>query len=409
MSTTNELCGSQAIDPEVMPNNSPQIISYSQPMTNEETPSLSKMKKPRKRNRTLSGPGPYSAIKIAKLSAEKVTPKNTPAEKVTSKNTPAEKVTPKNTPAEKVTPKNTPAPKKKPTLIDLQESINDMRHQIAGTVAQAVAQSMEIWQNKWVETVHQLIDQKISDHMDVVKNDLKDIREKVQTMEKNITEDHELDNRVHELEASKKKTESENISRDDNITMLSKRVEQLENTAAQDKMVTDIVAQHQKYLEHMESTKRAKNLIIYGITEKQTLAVEEPNTDLGDVEKVSEIFQFLDMTSIKIVHMQRLGKTPENNASRPRPILVSLESTSERNNVLDVANKLKQGPETFRKIYIKKDVHPAIRREYERLRKVEKEEREKPQNQGKTVKYEQETRQVTVNGLPIDSFHPQLF
>ena len=54
-------------------------------------------------------------------------------------------------------------------------------------------------------------------------------------------------------------------------------------------------------------------------------------------------------------------------------------------------------------------MHPAVRREYERLRKVEREEREKPQNQGKNVKYDNETRQVTIDGTPIDFFHPQLF
>ena len=60
-------------------------------------------------------------------------------------------------------------------------------------------------------------------------------------------------------------------------------------------------------------------------------------------------------------------------------------------------------------MYIKKDVHPAIRRETARLRKREREEREKAENVGVNVTYDWKNRVLTRDGVVIDRFTPRFF
>ena len=58
---------------------------------------------------------------------------------------------------------------------------------------------------------------------------------------------------------------------------------------------------------------------------------------------------------------------------------------------------------------LKKDVHPLIRKELNRLREVEKREKEKPENQGLNVYYDGTRREVVVNGNVVDKFRPSFF
>ena len=60
-------------------------------------------------------------------------------------------------------------------------------------------------------------------------------------------------------------------------------------------------------------------------------------------------------------------------------------------------------------MYIKKDVHPAFRKEMWRLYEAEKRERDRPENQGKTVIFDKEERVLTVDDVIIDRYNPQLF
>ena len=60
----------------------------------------------------------------------------------------------------------------------------------------------------------------------------------------------------------------------------------------------------------------------------------------------------------------------------------------------------------FKNIYIKKDIHPAIRIELGRLRKRAYDEKEKPENVGATIAYDPKNRVVTRNGVVIDRFYP---
>ena len=172
----------------------------------------------------------------------------------------------------------------------------------------------------------------------------------------------------------------------------------------ENKCISDTLLQHQKYLESIEASKRASNLIITGLPEDEFTFNDE--TFRSDEGKVQLILNEIDQPTVGFEECIRLGKLP---ATHPRVLLVKLRNPQDRKSVLQNAKQLKQKQSPLNKVYMKKDVHPGIRREYERLKKVEKEERNKPENQGKNVVYVKETRQITIDGQVVDSFHVQLF
>ena len=73
------------------------------------------------------------------------------------------------------------------------------------------------------------------------------------------------------------------------------------------------------------------------------------------------------------MYAQRLGNNVNNRDGIPRrrPILVTVASRCARDVVLEKAKVLKTSGDTL-KIYIKKDVHQAVRAEWKRLHDAEK-------------------------------------
>ncbi|KAF0306550.1 hypothetical protein FJT64_021959 [Amphibalanus amphitrite] len=75
-----------------------------------------------------------------------------------------------------------------------------------------------------------------------------------------------------------------------------------------------------------------------------------------------------------------------------------------RKTVLENAHQLKTKDAVFRSIYVKKDVHPIVRKELDRLRDATKREKERPENQGKNVRYDYRERKVYVDDVVVDSY-----
>ena len=86
-----------------------------------------------------------------------------------------------------------------------------------------------------------------------------------------------------------------------------------------------------------------------------------------------------------------------------------LKCPLKRKSILNDAKKLKDAGDEFKKIFIKKDVHPCIRKELYRLREAERRESEKAENAGKEVKYDHANRTLSVNGTIIDRYMPIFF
>ena len=101
--------------------------------------------------------------------------------------------------------------------------------------------------------------------------------------------------------------------------------------------------------------------------------------------------------------IERFGD-PEK-ARIPRPIRVKLENAKSRNEIGANAevHKHKEG---FGKVYVKKDVHPAIRVENVRIHKLIKHEKSRPENQGCNIVYDWKARVVKRGEVIIDWFNP---
>ena len=130
---------------------------------------------------------------------------------------------------------------------------------------------------------------------------------------------------------------------------------------------------------------------------------------MDDQSKVERILheagydEDVDLTNWEV---KRLG---QENDRRKRPILVVVDNQKQRNNILDKAKNLKEKREPFSSIYVKKDVHPAVREELGRLRKRERDEKERPENQGVNIVYDKQQRVLLRDGLVIDRYAPSYF
>ena len=172
--------------------------------------------------------------------------------------------------------------------------------------------------------------------------------------------------------------------------------------------LTEVVSQQQRFLESLDAEKRACNLIITGLKEDGPLSVEEDSAHT-DEEKIVLVLKKIGQENIAPVSVTRLGERRPGLHTRNRPVKVVLHSPGIRKGILSAAARLKQSGPDFARVYIKKDTHPALRKEYDRMRRSEREERNKPENQGKEVRYDRDTRCITVDGIVVDRFKPTFF
>ena len=93
-----------------------------------------------------------------------------------------------------------------------------------------------------------------------------------------------------------------------------------------------------------------------------------------------------------------------------RLLKVTLSDSNSRDEILRFAKQLTQSEtEAFRRIYIKKDLNPFVRKELSRLQEVTKRERVKPENAGKHVLLDGRTKKVLVDRVEVDGFKKHLF
>ena len=70
---------------------------------------------------------------------------------------------------------------------------------------------------------------------------------------------------------------------------------------------------------------------------------------------------------------------------------------------------LKKAAENFKKIYVKKDIHPEVRKEWKRLHAAERTEMERAENAGCVIHFNIKERILYRNGVVIDSWNLQAF
>lgn len=164
-----------------------------------------------------------------------------------------------------------------------------------------------------------------------------------------------------------------------------------------------IIHNQQLYLETLDNKERRCNLVITGLSEDPD---EIGETDNEKVVKVLQTARYTDDVELARWEMKRLG---QDNERRKRPLLIKMENQMKRDAVLRVARNLKDARGPLSTVYMKKDMHPAVRKEYARLRKREQEEKEKPANVGANINYDRKNRVLLRDGIIIDKYSPQFF
>lgn len=178
---------------------------------------------------------------------------------------------------------------------------------------------------------------------------------------------------------------------------INKKVEELQQQV--DKQA-DIIAKQQRFLESLDRKERECNLIVMGIPEDNE-ALDGATTDREKLAKVWETAR----ATCRVKSMRRLGRPAvAGQGERRRPVLVTVESREDRDATLAVAKHLKSAGERYKKVFIKKDVHPSVREEWKRLRESEKRERERPENVGCNISLNVRERKLYKDGLVIDEW-----
>ena len=165
----------------------------------------------------------------------------------------------------------------------------------------------------------------------------------------------------------------------------------------------EIAHNQQLHLESRDRLERQRNLIVRGVSEDSDDVGPDDPTKIRNILRASECP--VDVSGLPV---KRLG--PPNDRRR-RPILLILNTPQDRNDIVESGKRLKSGANAnspFSTIYLKKDIHPAIRKEHRRMYDRLNEEKLKPSNEGCNLEYDWKNR-VLRDGVVIDRFFPKFF
>lgn len=159
----------------------------------------------------------------------------------------------------------------------------------------------------------------------------------------------------------------------------------------------------QRTLERLDAKERSTNVVLMGIEEDKEL-----DGSTTDMEKCKKVFSQIECDKDNVVEVKRLGKEADDR--KKRPLLVVLKTSKNRDDVLKNSSKLKEkAPVRYKDIYIKKDLHPAVRREWGRLHEVKTTEQNRAENAGCQIVLDFKKREVTRDGVVIDKWSPTYF
>ena len=204
---------------------------------------------------------------------------------------------------------------------------------------------------------------------------------------------------VRELKDIQREMRDELIARRESEKLLEDQVIVLKEEVRKQ---AKILSEHQVYLEKVDSKHREKNFVITGLPEVE--AFDGASSDAEKVDKVLAKMGMLEGTGP--LDFKRIGKVSND---RPRPILATVNSVTTRNAVTSSSAKLNSAGPAYKHVRVKKDLHPAVRREWKRLFQAQEAEKAKPENQGTTIYLDMKTRQLKRNGVVIDSWQPIQF
>ena len=133
----------------------------------------------------------------------------------------------------------------------------------------------------------------------------------------------------------------------------------------------DIIASQQRFLETVDRKEREMNVVVLGLPDEG----EALDGAVTDAEKLVRVWTKVGVSPAECQH-RRLGA--QAAGGRKRPLLVTIPNKDTRSRILANAKNLKTAGEAYSRIYVKKDTHPGVRKEWHRLREVEAREKERP-------------------------------
>ena len=113
----------------------------------------------------------------------------------------------------------------------------------------------------------------------------------------------------------------------------------------------EIISKQQRFLEDIDRKERECNLVLFGVPDDN----ESMDGATTDEAKVRKVWEAAGATS-NVRSVRRLGRrdigSDNRQGGRPRILLVTVESRQDRDAVLERAKQLKEGTDTYKKIYI---------------------------------------------------------
>ena len=174
------------------------------------------------------------------------------------------------------------------------------------------------------------------------------------------------------------------------ISKMDKQIELLEaeNAKKEEDNATlkETIRNMQRSINKIDSGVRDKNIIITSLPEGNvTIQNQAINSD---IDKVQWLLKYMKNTKfpdekIKNFKISRIGD-PKEGYNRVMKIV--LQSIDDRNNFLENTKTLKDAPDPFSKVYIKKDQHHTYVAENNRIRKKMKVLKSNPDNKDKDIK-----------------------
>ena len=175
---------------------------------------------------------------------------------------------------------------------------------------------------------------------------------------------------------------------------LNSRINELESRS--DKK-DQIILKQQQFCESVDQTLRETKLVLLGVPDES----ESLDGATSEDAKVAKVWEAIGNPAPIQSHV-RLGRA---GAGRRRPVLVHVASRAHRDAVLDKAKRLKDDQrEELKKIYIKRDEHPAFRREWNRLRTLVRTEQARPENVNCNIRLDTKERKVFRDDVEIASW-----
>ena len=237
--------------------------------------------------------------------------------------------------------------------------------------------------------------------MKKVKGDVTEMGKKIETNKSEITAVKEgeiqMRNEIEDLRMRLAIAEGAGTQ----VAVLEKKVDLMQKEM-DEKMsyLSKAATYHQGMLESTDARFRATHLIIHGVPENEdTLGENDKDRVINIIGKTKAL-----NGPVGDIKIKRLGVLSDTQ-SWPRALHVTLINHEQQVKILENAKNLKN-ESGCAKVYIKKDTHPTVRHEQNRLRKREKEERGKPENTNCTIRYDYKRRVLLRNNQVIDRFCP---